>query len=133
MPFVISLWFPKRAKVIRIITILRYFEAAIVVEQFWIVPNKQNKILEIRIFSYLLNFFHFFLIHFSHSRDKLYRKCPPPQHISRLKKTFKNYKPMSLFSNFCGTLFYSIHLIFSFTELQQYYTERLITNSFQPG
>ena len=39
---------------------------------------------------------------------------------------------MSLFSRFRGTLVYSIETTFSFRKLEQYYTERLISNSSQP-
>ena len=47
----------KRAKLI-MITILKYLEQHIVVEQFQIVLSKQNGIFEFRILSYPLNFFH---------------------------------------------------------------------------
>ena len=63
MPFVISFMSQKRAKVI-MITILKYLELPMIVEQFQIVLNKQNEIFKIRIFSHLLNFFHSYLIYF---------------------------------------------------------------------
>ena len=61
MSFVISFRPQKRAKVM-MITILKYLEPPIVVEQFYIVLNKLNE--NIRIFSYPLNFSHFYLIYF---------------------------------------------------------------------
>ena len=63
MTFVISFRLQKREKV-TMITILKYLEPPTVVEQIYIVLNKQNEIFEIRVFSHPINLFHFYLIHF---------------------------------------------------------------------
>ena len=68
------------------ITILTYFEPAIVVEQFQRELNKQNEIFEITIFSNLLIFFlapssNLFL----YSGNNFPQKSPPPWHNSPQK------------------------------------------------
>ena len=78
MPFVISFRLQETAKV-TVITILKYLEPPIVVEQFEIVLNKQNEIFEIRIFSHPLNFFHFYLIHFYTHGVSSMENMPPAQ------------------------------------------------------
>ena len=105
MPFVISFKRQTASEVIRIMkTILKFFEQAILVEQFQILLNKQNEIFEIRIFSHHLNFFHFYLIQFYTPRisssGNTHRHASSP-----LGKTFEKYKHMRLFSRFCGQYF----------------------------
>ena len=51
-----------------------------------------------QLFSLLSNLF-------LYSRNKLSQKYPLARHISPLKKTFEKFKPASLFSSFCCTLF----------------------------
>ena len=62
MSIVFSFRPQKRAKLI-MITILKYIEPPIVVEQFSIVLNKLNE--KIRVFSHPFNFSHFYLIYFN--------------------------------------------------------------------
>ena len=61
--FAVSFRPQKRGKV-KMITKIKHLVPPIVVERFWIVLNKQNQILEMRIFSHSLNFFYFCLIYF---------------------------------------------------------------------
>ena len=99
LSFVISFRPQKKAKLI-IITILKYPEPPIVVEQFWIVLNKQNDIFEFRIFLHPL---------FSQPLNGI--SCPKnnlhPGILANLKRPLKNVT-VSLFSRFCGTLFCSL-------------------------
>ena len=57
-----------------------------VLEQLQIVLNKQNEIFEIRIFSYLLNFFFFYLIFFI-LREYAPWKISPPHHNNPQEKS----------------------------------------------
>ena len=70
---------------------LKYFEPPIVVEQFWIVLNKQNDIFEFRIFSHPL---------FSQPLNGISspKNNPSPRHISQLKKAFEKYNCELLFA-----------------------------------
>ena len=86
----------KRAKLI-MLTILKCLEPPIVVEQFWIVLNKQNDNFAFGIFSHPL---------FSQPLNEISspKNNPHPVILANLKKPLKNIT-VSLFSRFCGTLF----------------------------
>ena len=71
----------------------RYLEPPIVLEQFWIVLNKQNDIFEFRIISHPL---------FSESLNRIssLKNNPHPGILANFKRPLKNKTV-----RFCGTLF----------------------------
>ena len=71
---------------------------------------------------------------FLHSSNKLFGNYPPHEHISLIKKVFEKCNPWVYFRvlRFLISVATCIQTMVSFTELLQYCTEWLLSNSFRP-